>query len=246
MLSVKQKLHSKNGASMIMAMVFLMFCLLIGGSVLSMATANSSRIQNMAQDQQEYYSQRSAIMMMADMLTDENGKELQALVTEVRTGDAVTCTITSSSFPESGEVPFLQKVLFETIVSQYLKKEGIAVRYSDFTWIHSVSYVFAPTKGTLQITGILEDGSNRENLTAYYDIQAPDSDGGSKDYTFHVDFGEGTSHLVLDLDGSVTTGKPKTVTVGGVTTTTTSTVIRWGLPVVQKKQVTLTNQAGGT
>ena len=130
MLSIKRKLSSKSGASMLLAMVFLMFCLFIGGSVLAAATANGSRVEHLKNDQQDYLSQRSAMLLMSDMLTGTDGKELQVTITDV----TMTNTPADGSEPTTshtvtfisptlatGETPsLLQKMLFEIVVA----KEG--------------------------------------------------------------------------------------------------------------------------
>ena len=43
MKQIHNKLHSQSGASLVLAMVFLLFCTLIGGSILASATVNTWR-----------------------------------------------------------------------------------------------------------------------------------------------------------------------------------------------------------
>lgn len=242
MSRIKQKLNSNRGASMIMAMVFLMFCLLIGGSVLAMATANGSRIENMAADQQEYYSQRSAVLMIADMLTGKNGKELQVMITDTTVEQdgaesVLSITVSSPSLPAT--VPLLQKVLLEVVVNS-CRQTGATVRYPDFNWIQGANPTFAPASDTI----VINDGIAKEPLNVNYKIHTPNTEG-KKDYTLSIDFGQNTSHIVLEMDGFVSTGDSTTVTVEGITTTTTTTVIRWSLPDVQKVQMTMEQDMGG-
>lgn len=242
MLALKQKLRSKRGASMIMAMVFLLFSMLIGSSVLAAASANSTRIENRTETQQAYYSQRSAMRLMADMLTDEQGDELQITIRDitVQVGEGEpqrTVSFDSSSLPApdpSGAVtvPFLQQILFEVVVSNYMDG-GAANDYGCFPWIQSGT--FADAAGAIRI----HDPKDEDGLMAYYTIHNED------DFSVEIDFGDKTSHLVLKMDGSVGAGNPRTVTVGETTTTTTTTVIRWSLPEIQKSMVTPESQTGG-
>ena len=60
MNNLKRTLRSSRGASMILALVFLMFSVFVGGSVLAVATANSARIQHQTDTQQQFLRQRSA------------------------------------------------------------------------------------------------------------------------------------------------------------------------------------------
>ena len=235
MLSIKQKLRSKRGASMVMAMVFLMFCTLIGSSVLAAATANASRIEHLTKDQQAYYSQRSAAMLMAKMLTAEDGKELQVMITDVilekKDADPVhTITFTSPSVTVAPgnttlSANFLQQLLFEVVVSNY-PSSGADADYTYFDWIAGDSYAFAPISGTIEIEdGLTPEG--QEELTANFSIDI------GEDYDVRIDFGA-DSYTILTMDGSIGRGRPKVVTMGDTTTTTTTTIIRWSMPDIAK------------
>ena len=238
MVSIKKKLQSSRGASMIMAMVFLLVCMLIGGSVLAMATANGSRIENMAEDQQEYYSQRSAMLLLSDILTGEDGQELQVLVTDVtvtRNGADPERTISISSPNLPDPVPCLQRILLENVVASYLQ-EVVPLTYSDLNWIASENPTLAPAAGTVYMACTADIDNH---LAVSYKIHTPDTEG-SQDYSLELDFGENRSHFVMTMAGTVNTGDPSTVAVDDMETTTTTTVIRWSLPDIQKGQYTAT------
>lgn len=66
---VLKKLRDKRGSSMILALVFLLFCTFIGGSVLAMSAANSARIRDYGEQQQAFLDQRSAVLLLEDALT---------------------------------------------------------------------------------------------------------------------------------------------------------------------------------
>lgn len=233
MFPIKQKLQSNRGASMIMAMVFLLFCLLIGGSVLATATANGSRIENMTQNQQEYYSQRSAMLLMSDLLLGEDGQELQVVVTDVtvtQAGAAPKHTIHFSSPNLPANASHLQKTLLEVVVASY-RQRGVTLRYPDFDWINLNNS--APASGNIYMRCDIDPS---DILEVCYAIQA----GAGQDYSLALDFGENQSHFILTMDGAVSTGTPNTVTVDNAKTTTTTTVIRWSLPDIQKGKYTAT------
>lgn len=229
---IKRKLGSKAGASMLLALVFLMFCLFIGGSVLAAATANGSRVAHLKNDQQDYLSQRSAMLLMADMLTGEDGKELQVVITEVlvKTDGAETShtitftspTVKKPSPPNALPASFLQKVMFEVVVDTFDKK-GATPDYSYFDWIGDSAYSYCPTTGTIAIA----DGSE-QGLEATYKIDT------TSDYDLSIDFGDNT-YISLSMDGSIGNSTPKTVRIGKTTTTTTTTIIRWSEPVLEKR-----------
>lgn len=241
MLSIKRKLRSKNGASMLLAMVFMMFSLTIGGSVLASATANGSRIKAMTAEQQAYYSQRSAMFLMSDMLSyEKNGvkKELQVTIRDVteQTGNTVTRKVFFSApcIPEvtggtTPNVPFLQKLLFDVVAAPYLADENATVDNSCFFWQKQENYALESAQGTITIA----DNVNEETLSASYTIATTD------DYSMQIDFGADTSHVVLKLDGSIGQSQ-STVTLDNTTTKSVTTVIHWSLPEIQKGQIVTT------
>ena len=77
----KKKLRSRAGASMIIAMVFMLFCSFIGGTVLASATANAQRVAQMA-EQQDFLLERSAALLASDQLQLGEGKYLRLSVAD--------------------------------------------------------------------------------------------------------------------------------------------------------------------
>lgn len=212
MLAIKQKLHSQRGASMLMAMIFLMFCLLIGGTVLGAATANGSRIDHLVNEQQEFLAQRSAALVMGDMLTASDGTELQLIIKDVESYNAETdvtthaVTYTSPGLDKISDANFMQSILFDRVKDSYPQ--------------NAESKIF-----DVQITADAKSGV--EPLTARYKIST------GNDYDITIDFGnEGL--VTLTADGVVGTSE-SVVTIGDTTTTTKTTIIRWSLPSVQKR-----------
>lgn len=234
MLCVKRKLSSKAGASMLLAMVFLMFCMFIGGSVLAAATANGSRVEHLKNDQQDYLSQRSAMLLMADMLTGQDGKELQVTITDSKVTSA-TDTIHNVTFSAANlgtTTNSLQELLFYTIITQeYPDRDDIdkiMCSKLNLSVIPSSNY---STIGTITIT---DPAGNK--LTARYKFTA--------DYTLNmaIYYGEDETKPVeplftLSMNGSLNRSKPREVQIGDITTTTQTTVISWGIPVVEKGDV---------
>lgn len=67
MTNLRQKLNSQSGASIVIALVFFLVCLTVGGVVLTAATASAGRIARIEDEQQAYFAVRSA----AELLRDE-------------------------------------------------------------------------------------------------------------------------------------------------------------------------------
>ena len=57
---LRAKLKSERGASILLAMVFFLLCLTVGGVVLTAATASAGRIASQRQTQQDYLTASSA------------------------------------------------------------------------------------------------------------------------------------------------------------------------------------------
>ena len=123
MKSVKNKLSSKSGASMLLALVFLMFCMLVGGSVLSAATANGSRAARQKENQQAYLSQRSASLLLADMLKSTDEAAMQLTIKDVTSGGTRTITFMAHGAGPQSE---MQMLLYDIAVSDYISELGNA------------------------------------------------------------------------------------------------------------------------
>lgn len=141
MNKILRKLRSKAGESMILAMVFMLFCVFVGGSVLASATANAYRVEHLS-DQQDYLSQRSVAKLISDELKVSNNKKLRLTISDVDTlakkvmvgnGGVVIYTgethkVRTVTFKApSGLVmtPF-QRLVFETTVAKYLEENNLA------------------------------------------------------------------------------------------------------------------------
>lgn len=75
MNTMRRKLNSQSGASIVIALIFFLLCLTVGAVVLTAATANVGRVTRIQNQQQAYFAVRSA----AELLRDEiQGKHFSA------------------------------------------------------------------------------------------------------------------------------------------------------------------------
>ena len=138
MNQIKRKLHSKQGASLLIAMVYLIFAVFIGGSVLAAASANGYRIEHLS-DQQDYLNQRSAALMLAEEMdfgTVSNisldarysTTTIQPVIIKpngeiVNNGDDVEVTYALSfKINYNGKVDALHRVMFESAILRYIRR----------------------------------------------------------------------------------------------------------------------------
>ena len=142
---ISRKLRSKTGASMLIAILFMMFCLFVGGSVLAAATANGYRVEHMS-DQQDFLSQRSAATLIADEI--DGGKLVSELTLTVgdlhihyqplkhldgggweedTTRDPSEERVITFEAPFTAEkqMTVMQRLIYETAVCRYLKEHSI-------------------------------------------------------------------------------------------------------------------------
>lgn len=146
-MKIKEKLRSSKGASLIIALVFMLFCAMVGSAVLAAATANGGRIAALKSDQQEYLNQRSAATLLSDelqinrpKLTVEK-KEVVRTTYTVSDGGVLTPTGSTTTktinFKVNGNVATqLQRILFESAILRYLQANDMddyAVTISGFT-----------------------------------------------------------------------------------------------------------------
>ncbi len=144
---LRRKLRSKTGASMILALVFLLFCSFVGGSVLTSATANAYRLEHLS-DQQDFLNQRSAALLVSDLMQQENEEFLQLKVTDamqtihemrkVNEGGAFAETdkvmnkriITFEVFTNDSTINPMQQLMLETSVWRYLREYASGQQYT--------------------------------------------------------------------------------------------------------------------
>lgn len=151
MKSITHKLRSNGGASLMLALVFLMFCVFVGGSVLAAAAANSYRVVHLA-DQQTYLDQRSAAMLIADELDPASSNvnirltivdvtqtiepvniDNGGLVTKTPANDTIKKHVITAMLPAGLKMTAMQRLAVETALWQYLDAHTTAGSNYDLT-----------------------------------------------------------------------------------------------------------------
>lgn len=168
---ISRKLRSRSGASMLLAMVFMLFCLFVGSTVLAASTANSYRVAHLS-DQQEYLDQRSAALLLQSQLTNGSLNLVAAELVEekepgyvgnggvwISTGTPVTSrTLTFTATGTPGvTLTAMQRLALESAVHHYLELNypegynptvylvGFGTTYADM-WTSS-------STGSISVTG---------------------------------------------------------------------------------------------
>lgn len=232
---MKGKLRDESGKSMVLALVFLLVCLFLGSTVLTAATANAGRASHQDQENQCYVSQRSAMLLMADLLKSTPESQLQLTIQDVKVSDgtATERTVTYQIHGETGYTKsLLQKLLYGYAVNRYEAEHGGLGdrRYENFDFTDESNRDFSPggwnnAAGTFQIAAALP--GVEETLEAAYLF--------SEGYDFQIllENADGAG-MHLTMNAYFSTGAPVVITMDGRTTTTVTTVIRWDDPVIGK------------
>ena len=220
---IKNKLHSKRGASLMIAMVFMIFAVFIGGSVLAAASANGYRIEHLS-DQQDYLNQRSAALLLAeemdiDLFSNISLDAKYATITrqpvilypDGRIEDYDEPTVSYALTFEAntdGDMDALTRVMFETAVLRYLEENNLQdfehIVLKDFVYngqaIPSIDYFWTVNDGScsgeIQIYGT--KGADAEKFTEYTARYTCGE--GRQLYDFIVDFGD-YSQLTVTMNG---------------------------------------------
>ena len=141
MNKIQQKLRSRAGASMLMAMVFMLFCSFIGGTVLASATANAQRVAQMA-EQQDFLLERSAALLATDQLQLDSGKYLRlTVVDQDRTLQAINMN-PNGTYDPAPVAPIKDRVITFTVSSSTLCNTIIVVLNQSHCLVLAVRMLF--------------------------------------------------------------------------------------------------------
>lgn len=141
---IQKKLRSQSGASLLIALMFMLFCLFVGGAVLVAASANGYRVAHLS-DQQDFLSQRSACLLLADEIDGSRGGQHKLTITDVTevyepktllpgggsVEDPSRPTVTEhtltfgAEFTAANSMTTVQRIMYETAVCRYLLENGI-------------------------------------------------------------------------------------------------------------------------
>ena len=233
---ISRKLRSNSGASMILALVFMLFCMFVGGTVLAAASANGYRVAHLS-DQQQYLDERSAAFLTAEELRLSGSyasshmltvNDVEQVVQKVIVGNggvvtpdpdstAITSHIVTFIAPSDLVMTPFQRIMYETAVLRYIEDNAI-----DTTTVQIVldNFVYDYNGSDSSISSLSEFWCTGPsgNLTVSGIL---DSDGssfadfpanfvcktGSNLYDFVVDFGT-YSQMSVILNASLGERKP--------------------------------------
>lgn len=116
---LRKKLHSETGASLMLALLFLFFCLMVGALVLTAASANAGRTTRIEGEQQRYLTVESAALLLREDLHELQfvGSYDQVVTTTYwsettenpETGEEITTTHSDSTTAYQARAPHINE-----------------------------------------------------------------------------------------------------------------------------------------
>ena len=211
-------LKSETGSAMVLALLFLLFCSLLGGALLASAWANAGRAAREGQQKEDFLACRSALMLLRSEFQDNGQPQLTIRDVSVRENKVTTRTVTYAL--QNCADSLLAEYLLNYAVTQYEGDTGAPDARS------FENFPFQPGTETDAAKDISLKVSENREITGFCTI--------SKDYDFRVRLKSGETELVLSFAG--VKGKADTVklTAGGIRTTTKTAVIRWEEGIIEK------------
>ena len=235
MKQISRKLRSNSGASMILALVFMLFCMFVGGTVLAAASANGYRVAHLS-DQQQYLDERSAAFLTAEelRLSGSNVSTHMLTINDVEqtvqkvivgNGGVVTPDPSSPPFtvhtitfaaPEGIVMTPFQRIMYETAVLRYIHENEIdtntvQVELKNFVYNYNgTNTIFWLSEfWCSNLSGSLTvNGTLDSDHSTFTNFPANfECQGGSALYDFVVDFGDYTQMSIV-LNASLGERKP--------------------------------------
>ncbi|MEG0115200.1 MAG: hypothetical protein RSA00_02125 [Hydrogenoanaerobacterium sp.] len=149
MTFIRRKLHSNMGASMPMALVFMMFSLAVAGVVLTAASANVGRTARIKHGQQDYFAVQSAARLMRDEL-----QKLEFTGTK-RSESRVYTPLSDGASKKEDDIPSFTGVMNEIRFKQVLEQDYIRLFKASDSFIEATHTLTLAYEGMPNVTAKL-------------------------------------------------------------------------------------------
>lgn len=245
--AIFKKLHSKRGASLLLALLFMLVCLTVGAVVLTAAATNAGRIQRNRLEQQDYLAVASAAeLVKADMdgakfVGEYEEKRTETVVLDYGTDENGNTIVTGSHIEPGGPFysPSDETGMYDSDTLEKIESDLSALYYagtplSDGSTLEDMDYPLEfgaidmpdipKVTGNLTVSKADDFGSGLRQYAIWVKLSA------DRDSTF-------SNTTTMKFTPQVKSTEVTTVEVSGhVTTYTTTytTTVTWDAPVVLK------------
>lgn len=249
---VRQKLHSRTGASMLIALLFFLVAMTVGAVVLTAASTNAGRGRRNRQEQQNYLAVASAAELVKEDIFSAPGGSFTGgyskIVTETVythsstnpvTGEVTTWTTTEYKTKYEEEIPQTDNSLFLPEIKDLLN----TIYFSTVPATTGLQKAWVPTTdvdveldfsavGMPTVVGSLKVSPNNNSTTgqrqyALTAVLGVEPEGGTSTYVSTMEFAPSVTEQVR-ADAPVTEGNTTTYT------THYSITVTWEAPVITK------------
>jgi len=181
---MRQKLKSKSGASLVLAILVFLICALVGSTILAAASASSGTITTAWQNDKEVYTLKSTEKIFEQSFTDKTWK-----------------SVDYPSKDENGKITPIPTSLSADDMYQYLCIQT----YNEGTAQKSLKYTLSDpslnkTSYDVNVTVIMDDSYN---ITAVFSMS-----GSSRTVNLHMSAATGTGDTPRAKGSAVSWGRP--------------------------------------
>lgn len=153
MRKIKAKLNSKNGATLVMALFYMMFCIAIGSMILSSGSTAMGQVQHLRGEEQSYLNVLSAAELIKDEMKEASFVEETITVTHSACG-ANEQISPPPTYPNNALTNELQSVYDGSSADEtFLIK-------AELLGLNDVSVTISMREDSALIFVLTEDGSN--------------------------------------------------------------------------------------
>ena len=179
---VKEKLSSRRGISITVALLLFLVCAVVGSIVLASATTASGRLAGLAESDRRYYAVTSAAQLFRDAL---DGQELTVQRTKFRVdeytwneGSSVPATPTTEGTDQYKDAPELGGTSIDSISEFSFIDEAtldyvLGIGWEDLTGDYESAYTHKPGEGSNSTSTIRVTGDGLQTV----DVEAKMTDG---------------------------------------------------------------------
>lgn len=123
---IRKKYENTSGASIFIALIFLLICALVGSVVLTAASASSGRLVDLKKNEQSYYTVLSAAKLLKNEIEGENYSRAQVISknNEVMADEY-------NVLPKKGVKDFLKKAADQVFESQSFYSDTWTIKSSE-------------------------------------------------------------------------------------------------------------------
>lgn len=253
------KLRSRSGSSILLALMFLLIVTFVGSSVLVSATGNAGRLNNMRERRQRYLSERSAAMILRDQLVSAadaktltiEATQTTTTVTTVGTG-TTNVTTTVENFPKvmppnADKCTQFHELMFQAAIAKCQESmgftagtAGVNLPVSDRNWkdwVQDAAIPVTPTTGQIQVE--VQNSAGKKVDQAIDGVYSCKVINDGRTILFRISFEQlsvvvrgdmRTTNLTQSLVSDNVDGNQRTVVKNGGT----KTVITWQKPTIVK------------